>query len=406
MADPAPTASAGSTATQSATLAAASGPSGKRSLFARVDWGAYGVVIATVAIWLVFNAASGGLFLSPRNLTLVMEQGVVVAIVACGMVLVMVTGNIDLSVGSTVGLACVISGYMQVVQGWDTLPTIALVLIVGLAIGIWQGLWVAYVGIPAFIVTLAGMSLFRGAAFVLDQGQSYAPMAPSFSWIASSSLNAGLSVVLVVVAAVSYVLFSVLSSEGGAASLRSIRSVASAIARAVPVLVLLAIVGWVGVSYHGIPVAVLILTAEALLLTFIAHRTRFGRHLYAIGGNREAAILAGVTVSRHIFVVFVGMGLLYSLAGIVLAARMNGAPVDAVIGLELDVITACIIGGTSLFGGIGKIQGAILGVMLLTSLSNGLDLLGFSTYAQFIVKGMVLLLAVLLDVFLKRHRAA
>lgn len=406
MTDPAPTASDGSTATPSETLAAASGALDKRSLFARVDWGAYGVVIATVAIWLVFNAASDGLFLSPRNLTLVMEQSVVVGIVACGMVLVMVTGNIDLSVGSTVGLACVISGYMQVVQGWDTLPTIALVLIVGLAIGMWQGLWVAYVGIPAFIVTLAGMSLFRGAAFVLDQGQSYAPMAPSFSWIASSSLNTELSAVLVVVAAVSYVLFSVLSTEGGTASLRSTRLVASALARAVPVLVLLAVVGWVVVSYRGIPVAVLILTAVALLLTFIANRTRFGRHLYAIGGNREAAFLAGVTVKRHTFVVFAGMGLLYGLAGIVLAARMNGAPVDAVIGLELDVITACIIGGTSLFGGIGKIQGSILGVMLLTSLSNGLDLLGFSTYAQFIVKGMVLLLAVLLDVFLKRHRIA
>jgi D-xylose transport system permease protein len=144
----------------------------------------------------------------------------------------------------------------------------------------------------------------------------------------------------------------------------------------------------------------------AVALSFIAQRTRFGRHLYAIGGNREAAVLAGVNVARHTFLAFVGMGILYALAGTVLAARLNGAVPDSALGLELDVITACIIGGTSLFGGSGTIQGVILGALLLTSLNNGMDLLGFSTYVQWIVKGVVLLLAVLLDVSLKRRRAA
>ncbi len=379
---------------------------GWRRLLRRFDWGAYGIVIGTVAIWLVFNVATDGLFLSPRNLTLLMVQGVVLGIVASGVVLIMVMGNIDLSVGSTVGLCATIAAYLQVVYAWDTLPAIAAVLLLGLAIGIWQGLWIAYAGIPAFIVTLAGLSLFRGLTFFITNGQTYAPMSSSFESIAGGSLTPDSSLLVVLVVAVLYVAVLARSAPSAVGRQPGAAAIAMSIARGTPVLVVLAIVAIVGTSYKGIPYPVLVLAAVAVALAFVAQRTRFGRHLYAIGGNREAATLAGVSVARHTFLAFAGMGILYALAGTVLAARLNGAVPNSALGLELDVITACIIGGTSLFGGSGTIQGVILGALLLTSLNNGMDLLGFSTYLQWIVKGIVLLLAVLLDVTLKRRRAA
>jgi ABC-type xylose transport system permease subunit len=231
-------------------------------------------------------------------------------------------------------------------------------------------------------------------------------MSSSFESIAGGSLARDASVLVVVVLAVVYVAVLVRSARSATGGQPTASAIAVSIAQGTPVLAVLAIVAIVGTSYKGIPYPVLVLAAIAVVLAFIAQRTRFGRHLYAIGGNREAAILAGVNVARHTFLAFVGMGILYALAGTVLAARLNGAVPDSALGLELDVITACIIGGTSLFGGSGTIQGVILGALLLTSLNNGMDLLGFSTYLQWIVKGVVLLLAVLLDVTLKRRRAA
>ncbi len=383
----------------------ASGATGWRRTLTRLDWGAYGIVIGTVAIWLVFSVATDGLFLSSRNLTLLLIQGVVLGIIASGVVLIMVMGNIDLSVGSTVGFTATIAAYLQVVQGWDTLPTIGAVVLLGLAVGMSQGVWVAYAGIPAFIVTLAGLSVYRGLTFFITNGQTFAPMSPDFESIAAGFLNPQLSLVLVAIVAAAYLAFLVRTvprAAGGSTA----RRLALSVARGTPVLVILAIVAFVGTTYKGIPHPVLVLAAIAVVLAFIAQQTRFGRHLYAIGGNREASVLAGVNVARHTFIAFAGMGVLYALAGTVLVARVNGAVPDAALGLELDVITACIIGGTSLFGGSGSIQGAILGSLLLTSLNNGMDLMGFSTYLQWIIKGIVLLLAVLFDVSLKRRRAA
>lgn len=377
----------------------------RRSL-ERFDWGAYGIVIGTVAIWLIFNVTTGGLFLSPRNLTLLLVQTAGLGMLASGAVLIMVSGNIDLSAGSSVGLCMTMVAIFQVSYGWDTLPAIAAVVLIGMAIGVWQGLWIAYAGIPAFIVTLASLSLLRGLAFIITNGQTFSPMSPSFESIANGSLVPGVSLALVLVLAVLYVAYLARSAISTASQQPSGRAIAAAVGKGIPVLAVLAIVAVVGSLYKGIPYPVIALTAVALAVAFVALRTRYGRHIYAIGGNREAAILAGVNVSRHVFLAFVGMGILYALAGSLLASRLNGAIPDAALGLELDVITACILGGTSLFGGVGTIQGAVLGSLLLTSLNSGMELLGFSTFMQWVVKGCVLLLAVLLDVTLKRRRAA
>jgi D-xylose transport system permease protein len=382
-------------------------PGGIRRLgraLSRLDWSAYGIVVAMLVIWLVFNVATGGLFLSPRNLTYLAVQAVILGIGACGMVLVMVAGHIDLSIGSAVGLTATVAAYTQVALGWPGPLAIVAAVAVGVAIGIWQGGWVAFAGIPAFIVTLAGLTLLRGLTYLLTNGQTYAPMTADVGVIAGGFIGAAPSTVLVVAAIGGALLLAVRRSRSAEAP--AAHAATMEILRSLPVLIILAVILYVAWTYRGIPIAVLIFAVLALSLAFVATRTRFGRHLYAIGGGREAAILAGINTASHTFVLFVGMGALYGLAGVVLASRLNGAPPDPALGLELDCITAAIIGGTSLMGGVGTIQGAILGAILLTSVSNGMDLIGMSSYFQFVVKGLILLLAVLLDMFLKRRQVA
>ena len=399
----------GSTQSSSASLSETAAPTGRpgwtrrlgRAL-SRLDWSAYGIVVAMILIWLVFNVATAGLFLSPRNLTYLAVQAVILGIGSCGMVLVMVAGHIDLSVGSAVGLTATVAAYAQVALGWPGPPAILAAIGVGLLIGIWQGGWVAFAGIPAFIVTLAGMTLLRGLTYLLTNGQTYAPMTPDVGVIAGGFIGSVPSAVLVVAAIVGAIAVAIRRGRAGGAPRQ--HAVTAEILRSLPLLIILGIVLYVAWAYRGIPIAVLIFAVLALTLAFVATRTRFGRHLYAIGGGREAAILAGIDAASHTFALFVGMGALYGLAGVVLASRLNGAPPDPALGLELDCITAAIIGGTSLMGGVGTIQGAILGAILLTSVSNGMDLMGMSSYFQFVVKGLILLLAVLLDMFLKRRQ--
>ncbi len=378
------------------------GPVSIASLVKRINWGAYGVIAATIIIWVFFNITTNGLFFSPRNLTMMLIQGVVLGVVVNGVLLIMVTGNIDISIASAVGLCATIAAYLQAIQNWETLPTIIAVVFIGIVIGLMQGTWVAYIGIPAFIVTLAGQTIFRGLAFLLNHGQTYSPMTQSFKYIAGGSTSYGVSVVLLVAAALAVIIIEI--NNANKLDKRE-RSLISIIRKILPTLVLLGLVAYVSLSYKGIPVPVIILATLSVVVYFISNRTRFGRHLYAIGGNPEAALLAGINVKFHVLLTFTGMGALYALSGIVLASRVNGAPPDPALFLEMDAITACVIGGTSMFGGIGTIPGAILGTILLISLNNGMDLMGISTFVQFVVKGVVLLLAVLLDISLKRRRA-
>lgn len=371
-------------------------------IFKKINWGAYGVIAATIIIWVFFNFTTDGLFLTPRNLTMMLIQGVVLGIVVNGVLLIMVTGNIDISIASTVGLCATIAAWLQATQGWETLPTILVVVGIGLLIGLAQGTWVAYIGIPAFIVTLAGQTIFRGAAYLLNHGQTYSPMTESFKVIANGSLSPTLSIIFLgVVFVVAAIFVGIELREKNNKRINLIEM----IKKVIPVFVLLGLVGYVSMSYKGIPLPVLLLAILTVVVTFISSRTRFGRHLYAIGGNREAAILAGINVKLHTLIVFGGMGVLYAFSGIVLASRVNGAPPDPALFIEMDAITACVIGGTSMFGGIGTVPGAILGTLLLISLNNGMDLMGISTFIQYVVKGVVLLLAVLLDISLKRKRA-
>ena len=372
------------------------------SFLKNINWGAYGVIIATIIIWMFFSFTTDGLFLSPRNLTMMLIQGVVLGIVVNGVLLIMVTGNIDISVASVVGLSATIAAWLQAVMGWETLPTLIVVIAVGMIIGLLQGTWVAYLGIPAFIVTLAGQTIFRGAAFLLSHGQTYSPMTTSFKLIAGGSTSTLVSAIIIVLAALLVIFLQIRAIDKNESFSKNLLKI---LKNSVPSLIMIAVVAYISLSYNGIPYPVLILAVLCLVVNFIANRTRFGRHLYAIGGNPEAAVMSGINVKLHVLLVFTGMGVLYGLSGIVLASRINGAPPDPALFLEMDAITACVIGGTSMFGGVGTIPGAILGTVLLISLNNGMDLMGISTFVQFVVKGIVLLLAVLLDISMKRKRA-
>ncbi len=376
-----------------------------KSLFGRIDWSVYGIIAVTLVIWLGFNIATGGLFLSPHNLSQLMVQTVVLGILACGMVLVMVAGNIDLSVGSAVGLTATILAYAESQLGWSTPAALGITLLVGLLMGAWQGAWLALTRIPAFIVTLAGLTIFRGITFLMTNGQTFAPLEETTSKIANGTLGPVASIGLAVIGLIIYVGIK-LRSNSRANKEGYGKSSGKVLLGAVPLVILIAAVLYVSLAHRGLPFAVLILAAVAVTLSFIANRTKFGRHLYAMGGGPAAARLAGINVAKTSFFLFLGMGAIYAISGTVLASRLGGAPPDPAFGMELDVITAVIIGGTSMAGGVGTIRGALIGAVLLTSLTNGLDLMGVSSYLQFVIKGLILLGAVLLDQIVKGREQA
>lgn len=380
---------------------AASDPVRRPPRLASVDWTTYGLLLGLVIIWVVFAIGTDGLFLSGRNLTLLLVQAVILGISTAGIVFVMVAGHIDLSVGSAVGLVATVVAWTQSQQHLGTFASVGIAILVGLLIGGWQGIWVAYLKVPAFIVTLAGMMLIRGMTYILAEGQTYAVQSPGIMSLATGQLSKALSLALVVVTAVLALRPDDEASEDAQGPLRGwIRLVV----RRVPVLVLLGLIAYLAMSYRGIPYAVLIVAALASVLTFVGNSTLYGRRIYAIGGDVESARRAGINVKRYVFVLFALMGLVYALDGIMLSARLGGAPPDPALFLELNAITAAIIGGTSLFGGVGRVAGALLGAVLLTSLSNGMQLMNISTSYQYVVEGVVLLFAVLVDIALKEKR--
>ena len=361
------------------------------------------MVLVLLAIWIFFEIGTDGLFLSSANMTNLLRQASLVGILAVGMVLVIVSGHIDLSAGSAVGLTAIVAAELQINQGMSTVPTILLVILIGLAMGVWQGFWIAYAGVPSFVVTLAGLLAFRGIALVITKGFTFAPFHDSFVKVFQSFLEIGVSVALVAVAYVLYV--------GGTtwerlrlAGRPSRSTIASIVLGALVLAGAFVYLGWVFADNRGMPIPILIAAAIAAALAFTARRTRFGRHLYAIGGNREAARLSGINIARNTFLVFVLMGGLYAVVGILLGARLNSAPPNAGFFMELDAIAAAVIGGTSLMGGTGTIGGALVGALLVQSIANGMSLENIQSDYQLIVTGMLLIVAVYIDMATKRRR--
>jgi D-xylose transport system permease protein len=366
---------------------------------------AYGMVAALVVIWLAFDYATGGVFLRPRNFSNLMRQTAVTGILAVGMLMVIVAGEIDLSVGSLVGLTGMIAALAQTNYRLGLAPTLLLACAFGVLIGILQGVAAAQARVPSFIVTLGGLLAWRGVTKGASGGVTIPIGLDSFNSIGQSYLDKSFGIVVAAIAVLAIVLSTWRSRAARARLGLPTAGPMKMIARVAGLSVVLIAFVAALTSYQGIPIPVLLFALIALLGAFVMSNTTFGRYLYAIGGNREAARLSGINTRLLTVAVFACMGLLAALAGIVYTARVGSASPDAGLLLELDAIAACVIGGASLMGGRGAVFGACIGALLMASLDNGMSLKNVADYIQDIVKGGILVIAVALDM-LGRKRSA
>jgi D-xylose transport system permease protein len=358
---------------------------------------AYIMIAVLGLIWVYFHWATEYVFLTPRNLSNLMTQMSVTGILAVGMLMVIVSGNIDLSVGSVLGFAGGVAAYSLSVLGYGVPASIGLAIMVGMIIGVFQGSLTAYLNIPAFIVTLGGLLAWRGAVKWLLGGNTIPISEETFKAIGQNNLSRMSGWVLAGIA-VAFVLFLAYRrasavKEYGLGEPNYLKEALSVI---VPIGGIAGFI-WVMNSYQGVPIPVLILVAVALLGAFLTNSTTFGRYLYAIGGNADAARLSGINNKRQILKVYALLGAFTGVAALIFTARVGSAAPDAGVLKELDAIAACVIGGASLMGGRGTIFGACLGALIMASLDNGMSLLNVRDFMQDIIKGSILVAAVGLD---------
>ncbi|WP_448626001.1 multiple monosaccharide ABC transporter permease [Geodermatophilus sp. URMC 64] len=403
-----------SSATETAQAAALhTGTSDVRALFTR-NLRQSGIYIAFVVIIALFAILTGGTLLSPGNITNIVLQYSYILILAIGMVMIIIAGHIDLSVGSVVALTGATSAVIVIRQGMPWWAGILAALGVGLLVGFWQGFWVAYVGIPAFIVTLAGMLLFRGLTLQVLDNISLSPFPSEYSKIASGFLNGliggnGYDAFTLLIGALAVVGYAFSTFRTRVARIKYQQPVESFplfVARIVLVGAVVMAFAWQLAHARGLPIILIILAVLILAYTLVTQRTVFGRQVYAIGGNLAAATLSGVKVRAVNFWLFVNMGVLAAVAGIVFSSRSNGAQPAAGNMFELDAIAACFIGGAAVTGGVGTVIGAMVGGLIMAVMSNGMQLMGIDQSVQSVVKGLVLLLAVAFDVYNKRRAGA
>jgi D-xylose transport system permease protein len=360
------------------------------------------MILALVVIWLIFTVLTEGRFLIPRNLSNLSRQMSITAVLAIGMVMVIVATHIDLSVGSVLGLTGGIAAVLQVWYHWETPWVILAAVTLGALIGAWHGFWVAYQKVPAFIVTLAGYMAYRGILLGVLKGLTVAPMFPSFKIISSGYLDLLPGVILVTVSILALVIGRFRSR---AAKLRygfQVRPLVLEILQVLFYCALIILATYTLYQYEGIPYPVILVLILTLIFAFITNNTKFGRQVYAMGGNVEAARLSGINVRRRTMVVFILASVLASIAGVLTTARLNAATITAGTGAEMDAIASCVIGGTSLMGGVGNIPGAIIGALVMASLDNGMSMMNTEAFWQFIIKGFILLLAVWVDIKTKK----
>ncbi|QJW58293.1 Xylose transport system permease protein XylH [Serratia plymuthica] len=362
------------------------------------------VMLAAIAvIMLFFTFTTEGAYLSARNVSNLLRQTAITGILAVGMVFVIISAEIDLSVGSMMGLLGGAAAIFDVWLGWPLPLTIGVTLLAGLLLGAWNGWWVAYRKVPSFIVTLAGMLAFRGILIGITNGTTVAPTSGAMSQIGQSYLPSGLGFGIGAVGLMLFVAWQWRRRSRRAQLGLPVAAATGDVTRQslLAVVVLGAI--YLLNDYRGVPTPVLILTALMLAGIFMATRTAFGRRIYAIGGNIDAARLSGVNVERTKLAVFAINGLMVAIAGLILSSRLGAGSPSAGNIAELDAIAACVIGGTSLAGGIGSVAGAVMGAFIMASLDNGMSMLDVPTFWQYIVKGAILLLAVWMDSATKRR---
>lgn len=370
----------------------------------------YAMIIALVVVVIVFEFLTKGILLKPLNISNLIQQNAYVLILAIGMLLCILTiGNIDLSVGSVVGLVGALSAIFILKMNMPIWIAMVLSLFAGFIIGAWQGAWIAYIGVPAFIVTLGGQLIFRGLTMVALQGTSLAPLPEAYTFLAAGFVPdianiEGINLLALLAGALASILFIINEISKRRSKIKynfDVPSIGAFLFKLLAITTVILAFSYALALYRGIPTVLLIVVALVLIYTFVTDKTIPGRHIYAYGGNPKAARLSGIKTKRVLFWVYVNMGVLAALAGIVFTGRLNSATPKGGYGFELDAIAACFIGGASTTGGIGTVVGAIVGGLLMGVLNNGMSIMGVSIDWQQAIKGFVLLIAVGFDVISK-----
>jgi len=367
----------------------------------------YTMIIALLGIWILFFFLTQGIFLTPRNLSNLFLQTTPVAIVAIGMVLVIVTNNIDLSIGSFAAFTGAVAAVLQVKCGWSAFPTFVVTICVGLLIGAFHGFWIARCRVPAFIVTLSTMLMLRGGVLGVTGGATISGLSPGMKALGAGYLpsifsnNPKFDDTTLYVAIIAIIATVIVAFRQRAKRVHygfHVPSMGIELLKILGISVVIAVIASIMMFNAGIPYCVLLLAVLTMIIHFIANRTTFGRHLYAIGGNIEAAKLSGIDTKKHLMLLFIFFGGLTAISGMVMTARLDAATAAAGNAMELDVIAATVIGGTSFLGGEGTIIGAIVGALVMASLDNGMSLMNLDVTYQYVVKGLILLLAVWVDI--------
>lgn len=373
----------------------------------------YSILIALVVIMIFFQVMTDGTLLRPVNLTNLFLQNSYIIIMALGMLLVIVMGHIDLSVGSVAGFIGALAAVMLVNWQLPTVVVIVLSLAAGIGIGAVQGYWIAYWRIPSFIVTLAGMLVFRGLTLWLLAGQSVGPFPKGFQLLSTGFipdlLGSGkpnlTAFVLGALAAAAILWLSVRSRAKRQKYGIEDEPTPVFIAKNLLVTAAFLYISWLLATYRGLPNVLITMAVLVSAYMFLTTSTTLGRRVYAIGGNEKAAKLSGIATERLTFLAFCNMGMLAALAGLIFAARLNTATPKAGVGFELDVIAAVFIGGASMSGGSGTVVGAVVGAFIMGVMNNGMSILGIGIDYQQVIKGLVLLAAVIFDVYNKNKQA-
>jgi D-xylose transport system permease protein len=380
------------------------------------------MLFALGIIWLLFTILTGGTFFSPENLSNLFRQMTIISFIAIGMVLVIVTGNIDLSVGSVVGFISVVAAFFQVKILTDflfnTFPdmdpgliglistgiTIVIALGVGFIIGVLQGSMIAYLGIPAFIVTLGGMMIYRGGVLIVTESKTIGPVDDTLKLISQGYLSDTIGVVLAIVVIILIFIGTLWSRRQKKQYGFTLKPIYLDLLKAGFFSVaIMAFVLYMNMA-DGVQYPVLLMAFVALIFSYLSSNTRFGRYAYAIGGNKEAARLSGINIKKNIFQVFILIGVLCAVAGVVLTARLGYGTTTGGVNYELSAIASCVIGGTSLMGGEGTILGALVGSLIMASLDNGMSVMNMGPEWQYVVRGLVLIGAVYVDVVSKKKK--
>ncbi len=374
------------------------------------------MLITLVVIILFFQTLTKGTLLKPMNVFNLINQNAYVVVLAVGMLICILTGgNIDLSVGSVVAFVGACAGTFMITWKWDSYLSVMLCLLIGILIGAWHGFWIAYVRIPAFIVTLSGQLIFRGLTLIVLKGLTLSPFPRAFMGLSTgaignflSFLDPGLgirnftSLVIGLILAAVFVFIQLKQRADRKRKGYSYESLASTLVRALVIAAALTYFFWLLANYIGTPVVLITVGIVLMVYSYLTSKTVMGRHLYAVGGNEKAARLSGVKTDKIKFLAYMNMSFLAAVAGLIFSARLQSSSPQAGLGFELDAIGACFIGGASAYGGIGTVGGTLIGALIMGVLNNGMSIMGISIDLQQVVKGLVLLAAVAFDVISKQ----